>query len=77
MQVNGGLAPKSNVVEVADLVLGWGRQNLRVRDGECPEMLPGFYRRHAVKGFHANKGGPSGSSGACRVGQASNARKTR
>jgi hypothetical protein len=40
--VNGGIAPKSIVVEVADLVSQWGRQNHRVRQGECPVVLPGF-----------------------------------
>jgi len=37
----------------------------------------GSYRQHAVEGLYVNKGDPSGSSGACRVWQANNARKTR
>ncbi len=40
--MNGELAPKSIVVEVADLVAQWGRRNLRLRIGKCPEVLPGF-----------------------------------
>ena len=36
----------------------------------------GSYRQHATKGFHGNKGDPSGSSLACRVQQADEARKT-
>jgi len=40
--VNGVLAPKSIVVEVADLVPLRGRQNLEARYGEYLEMLPGF-----------------------------------
>jgi hypothetical protein len=42
MKVNGVLAPKSNVVEAADLVSQWGRQNFKARFGEHLEMLPGF-----------------------------------
>ena len=40
--MNGVLAPKSIVVEVADPVPQGGRQNLKTHYGECPEMLPGF-----------------------------------
>jgi hypothetical protein len=40
--VNGKIAPKSIVVEVADLIPLWGRQKLRIRKGECAELLPGF-----------------------------------
>jgi len=40
--VNGKIAPKSIVIEVADPILQRGRQKLRMRHGECPEMLPGF-----------------------------------
>ena len=71
------LAPKSNVVEAADLIPLRGRQNSKMRTGKCLGVLPGSYRWHVVEGFHVNKGGPSGSSGACRVGQAAKVRKTR
>src|ERR1022692_5278164 len=37
----------------------------------------GSYRQHATKGFHGNKGDPSGSSLTCRVRQAEQARKIR
>jgi hypothetical protein len=40
--VNGVLAPKSIVVEVADLVPLGGRQKFKARYGEHLEMLPGF-----------------------------------
>ena len=42
MPVNGKIAPKSIVVEVADLIPLRGRQKLRMRYGECTELLPGF-----------------------------------
>jgi hypothetical protein len=35
----------------------------------------GSYRWHAAKGFHGNKGEPSGSGVACKVRQASKARR--
>src|SRR5215469_5730685 len=37
----------------------------------------GSYRWHATKGFHGNKGEPSGSGLACRVRQADKAREIR
>src|SRR5260370_26652895 len=40
--VNGKIAPKSIVIEVADLIPLWGRQKFRMRYGECTELLPGF-----------------------------------
>src|SRR3982075_2547055 len=40
--VNGKIAPKSIVIEVADLIPLWGRQKFRMRYGECSELLPGF-----------------------------------
>ena len=40
--MNGKIAPKSIVIEVADLILQRGRQKLRMRHGECTELLPGF-----------------------------------
>jgi hypothetical protein len=40
--VNGDIAPKSIVVEAADLISLWGRQNPGMRNSECPGMLPGF-----------------------------------
>ena len=40
--MNGVLAPKSIVVEVADLVPLGGRQKFKARYGEHLEMLPGF-----------------------------------
>ena len=40
--MNGKIAPKSIVIEVADLIPLWGRQKLRMRYGECAELLPGF-----------------------------------
>jgi hypothetical protein len=61
MQVNGNTAPKSIVIGVADPVPLWGRQNLRPREREWSEMLPGFYRQHATKELDVNKGDPSGS----------------
>ena len=61
MKVNGDIAPKSIVVESADLISQWGRQYSRARRGERPGSFRGSYRRHATKGFHGNKGGPSGS----------------
>jgi hypothetical protein len=59
--VNGDIAPKSIVVEDADLISQWGRQNSRMRHGECPGGFRGSYRWHAPKGLHGNKGDPSGS----------------
>jgi hypothetical protein len=40
--VNGKIAPKSILIEVADPISRRGRQNPRLRHGECPGMLPGF-----------------------------------
>jgi len=40
--VNGKIAPKSIVVEVADPIPLRGRQKLWIRHGKRPEMLPGF-----------------------------------
>src|ERR1035438_7448910 len=40
--VNGKIAPKSIVVEVADPIPQRGRQELWMRHGKYPEMLPGF-----------------------------------
>ena len=40
--MNGVLAPKSIVMEVADLVPQRGRQNFKARHGEYLETLPGF-----------------------------------
>ena len=40
--MNGKIAPKSNVVEVADLVAQGGRQNLVMHYGKPIKMLPGF-----------------------------------
>ena len=40
--VNGKIAPKSIVIEAADLIPLWGRQKFRMRYGECSELLPGF-----------------------------------
>jgi len=60
-KVNGDIAPKSIVVESADLISQWGRQYSRARRGERPGSFRGSYRRHATKGFHGNKGDPSGS----------------
>jgi hypothetical protein len=40
--VSGKIAPKSNVVEVADLVSQWGRQNRGMHYGKPTKMLPGF-----------------------------------
>jgi hypothetical protein len=34
--VNGNIAPKSIVVEAADLISLWRRQNPGMRKGECP-----------------------------------------
>jgi hypothetical protein len=59
--VNGDIAPKSIVVESADLISQWGRQYSRARHGERPGGFRGSYRRHATEGFHGNKGDPSGS----------------
>jgi hypothetical protein len=39
--VNGDIAPKSIAVEAADPVPLGGRQNLKMRYGECLEVLPG------------------------------------
>ena len=68
--VNGKIAPKSILIEVADPIPQRGRRNPRMRHGECPEMLPGSYRWHATEGVHGNKGEPSGSSMTCKVRQA-------
>jgi hypothetical protein len=40
--VNGVIAPKSIVIEVADPVPQGGRRSLEARYGEYREMLPGF-----------------------------------
>jgi hypothetical protein len=40
--VNGKIAPKSILIEVADPIPQRGRRNPRMRHGECPGMLPGF-----------------------------------
>jgi hypothetical protein len=39
--VNGNIAPKSIVVEAADLISLWGRQNPRMRNRECPRDASG------------------------------------
>jgi hypothetical protein len=39
--VNGNIAPKSNVVEAADLISLWRRQNPRMRNSECPRGASG------------------------------------
>src|SRR5258708_26972339 len=43
--VNGKIAPKSIVIEVADLIPLWGRQKFRMRYGECTALLPGLRPR--------------------------------
>jgi hypothetical protein len=48
-KVNGDIA-KSIVVEDADLISQWGRQNSRTRHGECPGGFRGSYRQSAVCG---------------------------
>ena len=61
--MDGKIAPKSH--ESKQLTL------FPKREGRIPgcvkasalECFRGTYRRHAVKGFHANKGDPSGPSG--------------
>ena len=73
--VNGNVAPKSIVMEVADPIRSGEGGSSGMRHGECTELLPGCVRQHATKGFHGNKGEPSGSSLACRVRQAEQARK--
>src|ERR1700758_1687260 len=40
--VNDKIAPKSIVIEVADPIPLRGRQKLKMRHGECVELLPGF-----------------------------------
>ena len=40
--MNGKIAPKSIVIEVADLIPLRGRQKSRMRYGKCSELLPGF-----------------------------------
>jgi hypothetical protein len=40
--VNDKIAPKSIVMEVADLIPERGRQKRWMRYGKCPGMLPGF-----------------------------------
>ena len=40
--VNGKIAPKSIVVEAADLIPVEGRQKFSMRYGKCAELLPGF-----------------------------------
>lgn len=40
--MNGNVAPKSNLVGVADLVSQWGKQNSRKRNGEFYGILPGY-----------------------------------
>jgi|SRR6516164_2554709 len=44
-----------------DLIPQWGRPHSRARHGERPGSFRGSYRLHATKGFHGNKGDPSGS----------------
>ncbi len=39
---NGKIAPKSIVIEVADLIPLRGRQEFRMRYGKCSELLPGL-----------------------------------
>jgi hypothetical protein len=39
--VNGKIAPKTIVVEAADLISLWGRRNLRMRNGKCPRDASG------------------------------------
>jgi hypothetical protein len=39
--VNGDIAPKSIVVEAADLISLWRRQNPGMRNGECPRDASG------------------------------------
>ena len=73
--MNGNIAPKSIVVEAADLISLWGRQNPRMRKSRVSSgCFRGSYRRHAAEGFHGNKGDPSGSSVACKVRQAGKVR---
>src|SRR5712672_2739242 len=40
--VNGKIATKSIVIEVAELIPLCGRQKFRMRYGECSELFPGF-----------------------------------
>ena len=40
--MNGNIAPKSIVVEVADPIPQRGRRNPRMRHSECSGVLPGF-----------------------------------
>lgn len=59
-QVNGQLAPKSIVVETADPIPLWGRQNRWVRCGECPEVFPGFVPPACRRGSACEQGRSTG-----------------
>jgi hypothetical protein len=75
--VNGDLAPKSNWLKQSTLSLK-GEDGVPGRDkASVLGCFRGSNRRHAAKGFHMNKGDPSGSSTACRVRQAGKVRTIR
>ena len=58
----GEVAPKSNVVEVADLVSQWGRRNHKARVARLLECFRGSHPRHVVEGLYVNKGDPMGQA---------------
>jgi len=75
--VNGKIAPKSIVMEVADLIPLTGKAETQDAGmASVQRCFRGSYRQHAAKGFHGNKGDPSGSSLACKVRQADKVRTT-
>ena len=72
--MNGKIAPKSNVIGVADSISLTGK-------AESQDALmrvnweASWYRWHAAEGFHGNKGELPGSSVACKVRKAYKARR--
>src|SRR6516165_2680424 len=62
-KVNGKIAPKSNVIGVADPVAQRGRRNRRLRNTASGlRCSRGSYRQHAIKGNNVNTGDPFGSN---------------
>ena len=62
-KVNGKIAPKSNVIGVADPVSQRGRRNRRPRNSASVlRCSRGSYRQHATKGINVNTGDPFSSN---------------
>jgi hypothetical protein len=75
--VNGNIAPKSIVVEAADLISLWRRQNPKMRNSECPWGASGVRTAGMLpKEFMGTREVRQVQAIACKVRQAEKVRRT-